>query len=239
MKKILLIFMLLGAHSVFALSLSITAIKPALLDDIALRLYHIRRLSKGVKNLVWLSNKKLVPLCLDCKIYNGKTTKTAVLNNECSFFHPRMISCLENIQDDPCITPFVQVWDDLIYFHLVGDQLIVREFTYLLFYLYKNIIRQPEFVQKYYDLQSINMALQHISSLEAAELEEILDVIDLLTAELASFIKEYEISSTLSWKKWGKKYWFIAPVGLGLAILKNYMKHLIKKEMKKISVFKG
>src|SRR5690606_2731541 len=53
-------------------------------------------------------------------------------------------------------------------------------------------------------------------------LSEILHTIDMLTDELPASLEKYEFNSTMSWKIWLKKYWWIPPVitfWFGLKIL--------------------
>ena len=51
---------------------------------------------------------------------------------------------------------------------------------------------------------------------------EVLSAIDMLVTELPPFLEKYELHSTLTWKNWLKKYWWVPPVfgaWFGLKIL--------------------
>ena len=94
-----------------------------LLDEIILRFYHVQRLAKGVSRLIWMSHKKLVPLHLYCEVTDNKNHKTLIINNEqkVKFTHPRIIWCVEHIEQFHSLAAFVEVWDDLAHYQLVSD----------------------------------------------------------------------------------------------------------------------
>lgn len=196
-----------------------------LLNEIILRFYHVQRLAKGVSRLIWMSHKKLVPLHLYCEVTDNKNHKTLVINNEqkVKFTHPRIIWCVEHIEKFHSLSAFVEVWDDLAHYQLISDHVALREFTYLLFYLYKDVVHQEAFWKNRTDVESLDAILKKIPSLENADLEEILDVLDLLIDELPTFIEKYELTSGLTWKEWVKKYWLIAPLSAAVIFLKAYM----------------
>lgn len=224
MKKILLVsFFLLSASSCGSFS---QMPSKRLLDDIILRFYHVQRLTKGVERLVWMSHKKLVPLCLHCEIRETKNSKTLVLSNdeEIVFTHERIIWCIEHIEKYHSLAPFLEVWEDLTHYQLVRDKTVLREFTYLLFYLYKDVVHQEVFLRsEKQNLETLESILIKAPSLEKAELEEILDVLDILVDELPAFIEQYELASNLTWQQWLKKYWLIAPVAAAILVLKIYL----------------
>lgn len=56
---------------------------------------------------------------------------------------------------------------------------------------------------------------------DQVQVEEVLQMLDMILAELPVFIEKYELNSGLSWQEWKKKYWLLAPAGgliLGLKI---------------------
>lgn len=60
-------------------------------------------------------------------------------------------------------------------------------------------------------------------SIDAVKLEEIILMLDTILLELPAFVETYELNSSLTWDEWKKKYWFIAPVGTVLLVLKFYL----------------
>lgn len=248
MKKIFLALLFLTSHSLYSNSMILQHLvnqKPSLeysskglLDSIVLRFYHIQRLAKGVRRLLWMSHKQLVPLDLHCEVIENKHTKTLVINNnsEVTFTHPRIISCIEHIENYHSLVPFVEIWDDLIHYQLVNDSLVLHEFTCLLFYLYKDVVHQEAFLRSSSeeDQEALEEILQRAPSLETADLEEILDVLDVLIDELPAFIEKYELTSSMTWIEWLKKYWLLAPVGMAALILRIYLKQSLDKKADKI-----
>lgn len=201
-----------------------------LLDAIILRFYHIQRLSKSVKLLVWMSRKKLLPIYIKYRISDDKNKKIVVVQDDyVTFYHPRIIWCLEHIKQHHSLDPFLEIWDDLIHYQLVADQDIMREFICLVFYLYKDVVHQEVFIKNNLNNSSLEILFKKITDLQKADLEDILDVLDLLIDELPDFIEKYEINSHLTWKEWAKKHWLVATVAFSALCIKVMLHYSQKK----------
>lgn len=69
------------------------------------------------------------------------------------------------------------------------------------------------------NLQSADMLSE--KNVDQVQVGEVLQMLDMILAELPVFIEKYELNSGLSWQEWKKKYWLLAPAGgliLGLKI---------------------
>ena len=231
-KSIFLLLFMIFTVNIFALEIadhpySHVALSKKLISDIVLRFYHIQRLHKGVRRLVKLSKKKLVPLALHCYVREVKNKKVLILDNDVmiSFTHPRIIWCLEHIEQYNSLGPFLEVWDDLGHYQLVSDTAVIREFTYLVFYLYKKIVHQECLLQdKKEEIEKFDALFKSISSLDEADLENILNILDIVIDELPVFVEQYELTSNLTWKEWAKKHWMFAPIAASIIAIKIYTK---------------
>jgi hypothetical protein len=233
MKKIIFCLLFLGVR-LYGFSLeapdhvfSSAVVSKQLMTDIVLRFYHIQRLHKGVRRLVRMSKKKLVPLTLHCEVKQIKNKKALILQNGESivFTHPRIIWCLEHIEQYQSLTPFLEVWDDLGHYQLVDDTVVIREFIYLVFHLYKTVVHQELLLKnEIEEVAKLDAIFKKVPSLDEAELEEILNALDLIIDELPVFIEQYELISNLSWEEWRKKYWLLAPIGAAVLMFKFYFK---------------
>lgn len=204
-----------------------------LLDDIILRFYHVQRLSRSVNLLLWMSKKKLVPLDVEYRVHEQKGQKILILKDAyIPFSHPRIIWCLEHIQTHHSLFPFLEIWDDLAHYQLVDDQEIIREFIYILFYLYRDVVHQEIFVKNDIHDDQLEEIFKKIANLEKADLEDILDVLDMLVDELPEFIEKYELNSHMTWKEWTKKHWIIPLLAFGALCLKVLVQHFDKKIVK-------
>jgi len=63
------------------------------------------------------------------------------------------------------------------------------------------------------------------TAIDRLPIAEILNTIDMLVNELPAFLEKYEFNSSISWKKWLTRYWWIPPVVIiwfGLKILLKF-----------------
>ena len=129
----------------------------------------------------------------------------------------------EHIEKYHSLVPLLEIWNDLSHYQFMNDAVILREFSYLLFFLYKGVIRKEIFLRNQLDAHIFDAILKRVPPLDAADIEDILDILDLLANELPAFIEKYELASPLTWKQGLKKYWLLAPLGLTILLLRAYL----------------
>lgn len=54
-------------------------------------------------------------------------------------------------------------------------------------------------------------------------LSQALTILEILVHELPPLFEKYEMTSSLSWKDWSRKHWFIFPVALTALLLRTYL----------------
>ena len=52
--------------------------------------------------------------------------------------------------------------------------------------------------------------------LETIPHDQIIEAIELLTAELPPFLEQYEFNTNIPWKQWLTKYWWVPPLGVAI-----------------------
>lgn len=136
--------------------------------------------------------------------------KTIILNRS---IHSSMLN--------KSLNPLIGCWYAIINGSINTDQLFFREFSViictLLMYIKKHIDQRID--QKAHTIMSITQKIDRLPIME------ILNTIDMLTHELPDFLERYEFNSTITWKKWLKKYWWIPPVVIfwfGLKVLVKF-----------------
>lgn len=67
-----------------------------------------------------------------------------------------------------------------------------------------------------------NDLLLNEKNVDQVQVEEVIQMLDMILAELPVFIEKYELNSTLSWAEWKKKYGLIAPAGAIILSIKVY-----------------
>lgn len=110
-------------------------------------------------------------------------------------------------------------WHNITSYQVIIDEKFFTEFATLVCKLLCLVAETTIDKTKTSTLETIINISQKIDKLP---LSEILHTIDMLTDELPAFLEKYEFNSTMSWKIWLKKYWWIPPVitfWFGLKIL--------------------
>lgn len=139
------------------------------------------------------------------------------------FFHPTTRSCLQKMLQTGSLKPLLILLKEVKNYHLLQNKLLFREFFLLIFIVYKQILfhecEKNSHTLKKTTLETIIIISNTISQLPIAE---VLNAIDMLIVELPPFLEKYEFHSSIGWKTWLKKYWWVPPifgVWFGLKIL--------------------
>ena len=129
------------------------------------------------------------------------------------FFHHSTKFCLQKVLRTGSLKPIITLLQK------TSDQLnsqsprFIHEIFLLIFTVYKQILLQEcnehHHVLKKTTLTTIIEVSDKINQLPIAE---VLSAIDMLMTELPPFLEKYELTSTITWKNWLKKYWWVPPV---------------------------
>lgn len=126
---------------------------------------------------------------------------------------------ITNIKNTKKLHAFFLCWHNVTNYQVIIDEKFFTEFATLTCKLLCLVTKTTIDKTKTSTLETIINISQKIDKLP---LSEILHTIDMLTDELPAFLEKYEFNSTISWKAWLKKYWWIPPVTtfwFGLKIL--------------------
>ena len=192
-----------------------------LLDHIALRFYYIQRLDRSVKIIQWLNKNKLItPNFFDERI--EKCSSNICIDQECTLTHKKIISCIERLQEQGTLVPMIELWNDITHFQMITDDIIIKEFSYLIFHFLKKIIHQNNFTRHAPQAEQLANIMKLNQPLESLNIEQVLGILDILIEQLPEFVELYELNSKLTWKQWFKKYWLTAPITASIILLKIY-----------------
>jgi hypothetical protein len=144
------------------------------------------------------------------------------------FFHPKTKSCLCKVLQTGSLNPIVTLLKEATYAAHVKDHALVHETFLLIFTVHKQILFQQckehhHFLKK----TTVNTLVEVSDKINQLPIAEVLDAIDMLMTELPPFLEKYELTSTITWRNWLKKYWWVPPVfggWFGLRILLNFQK---------------
>jgi hypothetical protein len=121
------------------------------------------------------------------------------------------------------IAPLLLLLKKVKKYHLLQDYQFFHEFFLLIFTVHKQILFN-ECEGEAYSLKKTTLTtiLEISEKINQLPIAEVLSAIDMLVTELPPFLEKYEFHSTITWKNWFKKYWWVPPVfgaWFGLKIL--------------------
>ena len=136
---------------------------------------------------------------------------------DCVFIHDHLFSsppitrCVSEIEREKTLQPLLQLTKN--FYKYIQQQRFLREFIFLIFIATRNIIMNNAIKKKITLKKSIQEDINYIyRNLDAVTVEEILEVIDILTEELPALLEQYNFYSTKTWRAWLKKYWWAPPL---------------------------
>ena len=175
-------------------------------EAITYRRYCCKRLSCAIQLLAQLSTKRtLLHSCFSTyHFYIGEEKKLP-------FKQKRIIDCVQQIKEQKTVIPVLRLWLEVRECRCIDDPVFSREFSFLLLLVFNNILMHVSRGRGTNKI-STQQVVQTYQQLESLPLEEMLNTIDLLSAELPKLIEQYEINTKISWQKWIEKYWWRFPV---------------------------
>lgn len=201
-----------------------TPTKNNLYRDMANHFYYIKRLAQSAHFLSLLHKQHY--LYKPCNIIKEQNS----ISIDSTFFsHPKIVSCISKMLSTETLKPIVMLLTDMTHYGYFKDEQFVHEFFLLIFIVHKQILfhecdETHSYVLKTISLNTIIEISEKINQLPIAE---ILNAIDMLVTELPPFLEKYEFNSTISWKAWLKKYWWVPPIfsgWFGLKVLLSLQK---------------
>ncbi|MCG6534614.1 MAG: hypothetical protein L7F78_07995, partial [Syntrophales bacterium LBB04] len=129
-----------------------------------------------------------------------------------SWHHPRIVSCIRVIEQSESFEPLIELWDDILQYKFVQDDLFMHEFAQLVLVTYTDLLTFYNEQQPASHKDAISAALGLYQLIDKLPLNEILDVIDIITHDLPPLLEKYEFDSDLSWNMWLRKYWWAPPL---------------------------
>ena len=181
-----------------------------------IRFHHLKCLSQSHYFLSLLNERDYTyQICNCCKQNHCIKFDTAL------FFHEKIISCITDMQKKSSLKPMVDLSREINLYSHQKDEIFIREFFLLLFIVHKQILLTA-YKEKPHALKTINLEtiLEISEKINQLPIAEILNAINMLIVELPPFLEKYEFHSSITWKEWLKKYWWVPPIFGGWFALK-------------------
>jgi len=144
------------------------------------------------------------------------------------FFHKKTRSCLHKVLQTGSVAPIITLFRQVRYPQYLNDHALMHEIFFLIFIIHKQILLQECKENDHSVKKSTLDTLVEVSDkINQLPITEVLSAIDMLMTELPPFLEKYELNSSITWRNWLKKYWWVPPVFGGwfaLRILVNFQK---------------
>lgn len=179
-----------------------------LYNDIIIFGYYTKRLSESAYYLLQLHNQQY-----HYQPCNVIEQTDFIQVDSLLFFHHKIKSCLSKMIKTQSLQPILILFEEIKYYPYTNDDFFIHELSLLMFTIHKQIIyskcEKDPYILKEITLDTIIAISSKINELPIAE---ILNAIDMLVKELPPFLEKYEFNSTISWKEWLKKHWWVPPI---------------------------
>ncbi len=179
------------------------------IDDVMMRYYVIKRLKDACTQL-------------GLHEYHVPILKQKYPMN---WHHPRIVSCIHVTEQSASFEPLIELWDDVLQYKFVQDDLFMHEFAQLVLITYTDLLTYYNEQQPAPHKDALSAALELYQLIDKLPLNEILDVIDIITHDLPPLLEKYEFDSDLTWQMWLRKYWWAPPLivaTIAIHILMNW-----------------
>ncbi|HEB41838.1 MAG TPA: hypothetical protein ENI08_02340, partial [Candidatus Dependentiae bacterium] len=149
------------------------------------RYYSIARLEKAITMIRNLTdnNKQLASEILSIYKYDYDAV---------FLHHPLITSCVDAMNNNQDITPLLTFWDKLTAYKYIQDDLLIGEFIKLVFVIIKHVMICHNTVEK-----SVPAYFRSDYSLDALDLEQLLDAIDVACDVLSRSVSTYSLTSVI------------------------------------------
>ena len=185
-------------------------------QEVLMRFYYIQRLQKSVDILIELQNRHI--LDFDFK-YHYEPTMLHIENQY--FFDPIIISALHLACTKKTAVPLRTAWHDLIAYKHMHSARFVPEFAGAVMCILHKVLLAHGIDKS--PIESFFVRVSKDASLDSIPLEELLDVLDLLLDEIPRLVEKYELNEPLTWRKWARKHWLLAPIACTALGIKIYL----------------
>lgn len=186
------------------------------INKVITRFYLLRRLEPILAKIQILNLKD--------RLYLGCTNATAD-SDPCLHYlnehHGPVAHMIHTIYYSHSFKPLFNLWHGLSRYKYIQNDIVSSNFARFITHLLHNTAtHHATHLKQIVDDEKAFMPLEQLQDMP---LEDILNLLDVLVEELPDFLAKNEISSTMKWKDWIKKYWLIAPISTIILGIRVYM----------------
>jgi hypothetical protein len=181
------------------------------------RFYLIKRLEPILTKLTSLYQNNL--LHLGC---SSTTTGSDPCLHHLNITKDPIKGMIHRIYQTHSFKPVFTMWNGISRYKYIQDEELCNEFARFITHLLHSTATHLG-ATRCKEIFIEGKGFLPLDQLHDMPLEDILNLLDLLVEGLPTFLKENEISSTIEWKEWLKKYWLIAPLRAAIFSISIYL----------------
>lgn len=177
-------------------------------EAVTLRHYYAQRLKRPLSFLKQVKCKKT-----DYFEQAANGCNCLLITNY-QFSHPEIKRVVSHMEQHNSLDPLLKLGNEFEKMKLIQDEQFQKQFMGLIFTTYRNLLINNASTHHLPIKKNTLELMAHLyDELEQLPLEQLLDAIDLLAEELPPLLEKYEFNSSMEWKTWLKKYWWV-PLGI-------------------------
>lgn len=139
-----------------------------------------------------------------------------------TFSDPTIINCIEKLIDQKNIEPLLELWQEINQGRFIDNNQLLREFAILTYIISNTLIHEYQYCAS---KKKISKVLPYLySHFDSLPLEEILEIIDILSEEIPKIISDYDLQKPIGWSLWCRKNC----IGFPISLIKLAIKVAIK-----------
>lgn len=159
-------------------------------DDITRNFYTIQRMNRCIENLTTMQNEMNDLLEQNQPKRVHDLEDITFLEEKIPFEHNKIRECIYHIYQQKELTPLLDMYRDYTSYRYASDYLFLKEQLHLLFLVHKNMLTKKLSNQNeqiiIHEMEFIQDVCEHIEELS---IDQILDVIDMITNKLMAIRK--------------------------------------------------
>jgi len=177
-----------------------------------MRFYHIQRLFKSIIVLSKLMTKH--------EKYNKKYSPDFT---QLPFENAAIVFYIDKMKQTQSLDPLFRLWHCFVSYKYIDDAIFLKEFVTLLLLVHKQIIVDFNSVVLK-EAPSPQELIELYEQIASMPISDLLNSLDVVVDQCIEIIEKYELDSSMSWKAWFKKYWWMPPVVVTSVIVNFFLK---------------
>ncbi|MDR3550431.1 MAG: hypothetical protein P4L31_03390 [Candidatus Babeliales bacterium] len=124
------------------------------------------------------------------------------------------------------LVPLFRLWHSIVSYKYIDDTVFLQEVSMLLLIVHRQIAIDFNGAATK-DSSSLHDIIQLYEAISTMPIPDLLNSLDVVVDQCIEIIEKYELDSSMSWRSWFKKYWWMPPVVIASVVINVYVKNKI------------